>query len=186
MDSSDNLKFDIRPIDAVAIRPGKGPNIQVSKAIIQRTAALRAYNSFALAKDWMEKLSAAYVVALATRSADSWLMQDIQNQINVDPPITCAKCREATLGVNVIRERMFPDLKKLRKHANDLIHHLDDPKNKGISTLNLKGVFDYCYHLFQEGAGYLFGEIPDGTFPLTLCKACKAKSKKGGKSAAAS
>jgi len=40
---------------------------------------LRAYSKFATHKDWMEKLSSAFTVALVTRSADTYEMQAIQN-----------------------------------------------------------------------------------------------------------
>lgn len=67
--TTDNLAFLPHPIEAVGLRAGKGPAVQVQKAIVQRTTALRAYNTFSSDRDWMEKLSSAYVVALATRSA---------------------------------------------------------------------------------------------------------------------
>jgi hypothetical protein len=126
----------------------------------------------------MEKLSSAYVVALATRSADAYLMRHIQSCIVVAPQITCHRCREATVGTNVIRSRLFPELAALRKHANALIHHLDNPKNRGISELNVKGVFDYCYHLFQENAELLFGRVPEGVFPYAKCKECRLRTKR--------
>jgi len=172
MSAAENLNFGPKPITAVAIRPA-GANVLISKAIIQRTTALRAYNSYAAGRDWMEKLASAYVVALATRSADEMLVQDIRNNIPEDPPISCPKCREATLGANVIRARLFPRLKELRRHANALIHHLDDPQNKGVDGLNIEGVFDYCYELFQEQADALFGIIPSATLPLNVCKSCR-------------
>lgn len=169
-----NFDFIPRPIDAAGIQLGEGTTVHISGAIIQRTTALRAYNSYVAPGNWMEKLSVAYVVALATRSADSWLMQDIQNYIAVEPRISCQKCHEATIGLHVIRRRLFPRLGQLRKHANNLIHHLDNPENRGVDSLNIQGVFDYCYHLFQENADALFRHIPSATFPLTLCKSCKA------------
>ncbi|MBP6435686.1 MAG: hypothetical protein KA292_13600 [Sphingorhabdus sp.] len=173
--TSDNLVFSPRPIEAVGLRLGEGTTVRVAMTIIQRTTALRAYNAFSSGRDWMERLSSAYVVALATRSADMYLMRRIQSCIVEDPAIPCAKCREATLGTNVIRSRLFPDLAALRKHANALIHHLDHPKNQGIAELNVQGVFDYCYHLFQENAELLFGPSPEGSFPYTKCKECRAK-----------
>lgn len=118
----------------------------------------------------MEKLSSAYVVAHSTRSADTYLMSLIQSVIPESLPFTCAKCREATIGTNVIRSKFFPTLHSLREHANDLIHHLDDPGNRGIATLNVYGVFEYCYHLFQEHAALLFGDFPSGTFEFKACK----------------
>lgn len=116
----DNLAFSPRPIEAVGLREGEGAAVLVAMAIIQRTTALRAYNAFSSGRDWMEKLSSAYVVALATRSADTYLMRQIQSCIIEDPAIPCAKCREASLGTNVIRSRLFPELAALRKHANAL------------------------------------------------------------------
>lgn len=171
--TTDNLAFLPRPIEAVGLRAGEGAAVQVAMAIIQRTTALRAYNAFAAGRDWMEKLSSAYVVALATRSADAYLMRQIQSCIVEDPIISCPKCREATLGVNAIRSRLFPQLVLLRKHANALIHHLDNPKNRGIAELNVQGVFDYCYHLFQENAELLFGRGPEVALPYTKCKECR-------------
>jgi hypothetical protein len=165
----DNLTFTLRPIEAVPIRPN-GAGVIIAQPIIQRLAALRAYSEFATGKDWMEKLSSAFTVALATRSADTYVMQTIQNAIVQEPPIQCAKCREATFGLGVIRTKLFPKLAVLREHANDLLHHLDDPENRGVNTLNIQGVFKYCYHLFQENAGLLFGEFPDAQFELRLCK----------------
>lgn len=173
--TTDNLAFSPHPIEAVGLRAGEGPAVQVAMAIVQRTTALRAYNAFSSGRDWMEKLSSAYVVALATRSADTYLMRQIQSCIVEDPAIPCAKCRETTLGTNVIRSRLFPELAALRKHANALIHHLDHPKNRGIAELNVQGVFDYCCHLFQENAELLFSRIPEGSFPYTKCKECGAK-----------
>ena len=178
MSTGGNLNFLSKPIDAVGIRLGEGAGIRLSKAIIQRTAALRAYSSYGDGRDWMDKLSTAYVVALATRSADTLLMRDIQNHIPEDPPITCRKCRETTFGVNVIRERMFPRLKELREHANALIHHLDNPDNIGVDSLDIQGVFEYCYHLFQENAEALFGTIPETVFEFTLCKQCRKERSK--------
>ncbi len=173
--TTDNLAFLPHPIEAFGLRAGEGPAVQVAMAIVQRTTALRAYNAFSNGRDWMEQLSSAYVVAIATRSADTYLMRQIQSCIVEDPTIPCAKCREATLGTNVIRSRLFPKLAALRKHANALIHHLDHPKNRGIAGLNVEGVFDYCYHLFQENAELLFGHSPEGSFPYTKCKECGAK-----------
>lgn len=170
--TTDNLAFSPHPIEAVGLRAGEGASVQISMAIIQRTTVLRAYNSFSNGRDWMEKLSSAYVVALATRSADIYLMRQIQNCIVVVPPIACHKCRQATMGTYVIRSRLFPELAALRKHANALIHHLDNPNNRGIAELNIKGVFDYCYHLFQENVELLFGRVPEGAFPYTKCKEC--------------
>lgn len=176
MNTNENLNFVPKPIDAVGIRPGEGASIQISKAIIQRTTALRAYQGFVHGRDWMEKFSSAYIVALATRSADSFLMKDIQNCIPEDPPFSCRGCRKASIGEHVIRERLFPRLKQLREHGNSLIHHLDSPKNRGIDTLNIKGVFEYCYHLFQDNSDALFGIIPSGTFPFAMCNVCKRRN----------
>ena len=173
--TTDNLTFSPHPIEAVGLRAGEGPAVQVQKAIVQRTTALRAYNTFSSDRDWMEKLSSAYVVALATRSADTYLMRQIQSYIVEDPAMPCAKCRKITLNINVIRSRLFPKLAALREYANALIHHLDHPKNRGIAELNVQGVFDYCYHLFQENAELLFGRIPEGSFPYTKCKESGAK-----------
>lgn len=181
MSTVDNLTFLPKQIDTVGFGPGDGTSIRLSKAIIQRTAALRAYNSYAGGRDWMEKLSTAYVVALATRSADELLVRDIQNHISEEPKILCRKCREATIGVDVIRARLFPRLKELRKHANALIHHLDDPKNQGVDKLNIQGVFEYCYHLFQENADALFGVIPTVVFEYTMCKQCREREAHGRK-----
>ncbi|MES2934215.1 MAG: hypothetical protein V4805_12100 [Pseudomonadota bacterium] len=178
MNTDENLNFRPNPINAVGIREGEGAGIQLSKAMIPRIAALRAYNSFGNGRDWMDKLSTAYVVALATRSADALLMKDIQNRIFENSSIACCGCREATLGVNVIRERMFPRLKKLREHANKMVHHFDNPENIGVDTLNVQGVFDYCHHLFQENVEALFGAVPDTTFEFTLCKQCRKNQTK--------
>ncbi|MBU6431848.1 MAG: hypothetical protein KJS98_00880 [Nitrospirae bacterium] len=179
MSTTDNLSFQPKQIDAVGIRPGEGAGIRLSKAIIQRTTALRAYNSYAGGRDWMEKLSTAYVVALATRSADELLIRDIQSHIPEEPPIFCRKCRETTIGVNVIRALLFPRLKELRKHANDLIHHLDDPKKQGVDKLYIQGVFEYCYHLFQENADALYGAIPTVGFEYTMCRQCREREAHG-------
>lgn len=142
MSADGNFDFITRPIEAVGIRTGEGASIRLSMGIVQRTTALRAYNAFADGRNWMEKLSTAYVVALATRSAETLLMQHIQNSINENPPIVCARCREATIGTHVIRKHLFPYLSTLRTHANTLIHHLDKPENRGVADLNVQGVFD--------------------------------------------
>lgn len=173
-DQPDNLAFTPRPIEAVPIRPN-GTGVLIAQPIIQRLAALRAYSEFSSGRDWMEKLSSAVTVALATRSADAYVMQAIQNGIVQEPPIACARCREATFGIGVIRSKMFPKLAELREHANDLLHHLDDPENRGITNLNIQGVFDYCYHLFQENSGILFGDIPSAEFELRKCKIHRTK-----------
>ncbi len=177
--TTDNLSFSPRPIEAVGLRAGEGAAVLVAMPSIQRATALRAYNAFSSGRDWMERLSSAYVVSLATRSADKYLMQQIQNCIVEDPAISCKKCREATFGTNVIRSRLFPKLAALREHANALIHHLDNPKNRGIAELNVQGVFDYCYHLFHENAELLFGWSPEGSFPHMKCKECRAKNVEG-------
>ncbi len=176
--TGENVDFLLKPINAVGIRLGERAGIRLSKAIIQRTAALRAYNSYGDGGDWMDKLSTAYVVALATRSADTLLMRDIQNHISENPPIACRGCREATFGVNVIRERIFPRLKELREHTNDLLHHLDSPENVGVDSLNIQGVFEYCYHLFEKNAEALFGTIPETVFEFTVCKQCRKEQSK--------
>lgn len=175
VNAEDNLQFIPKPIDTVCIRPGEGPNVHIAIGTIQKTAALRAYNSYGNCRDWMEKLSTAYVVALATRSADALLMQHIQYDLNGHLSIVCSECREASVGLPLIRKRLFPNLKSLREHANALIHHLDDPSNKGISGLNIEGVFNYCHHLFQENIDALFGIIPNphGKFEYTKCKKCR-------------
>ena len=147
-----------------------GVNVQVAQPVIQRMTALHAYTAFPSGRDWMEKLSHAYVVALATRSADTYLMRRIQSSIRQSPPFTCSKCREATIGTNTIRKKLFPALCSLREHANDLIHNLDDPDNQGIASLNVQGVFEYCYHLFQDQAQLLFGECPSATLEFNACK----------------
>lgn len=164
-----NLAFTPRPIQAVGLRPA-GVQVQVAHPVMQRMAALRAYNAFPSGRDWMEKLSHAYVVALATRSADTYLMRCIQNAIPQSPPFACAKCREATIGTSVIRKKLFPTLHSLREHANDLLHHLDNPDNQGVANLNVEGVFEYCFHLFDTQAALLFGECPDETFEYRACK----------------
>lgn len=126
----------------------------------------------------MEKISSAYIVALATRSADICLMGRIQSAIPDSPPFTCKNCRDATIGIDVIRSKLFPELQSLRKHANDLIHHLDDPENRGVAGLNVKGVFDYCYHLFQEQSDLLFGHLPEGSFEFKACKDHRQRGKR--------
>ena len=73
---------------------------------------------------------------------------------------------------------MFPRLKELREHANDLVHHLDNPENVGVDSLDIQGVFDYCHHLFHESAEVLFGIIPSATFKLIMCKQCRKKESK--------
>lgn len=170
---SNNLQFTPRKIDADGFRPA-GAKLEFAEPKMQRLAALRAYAAFVSGRDWMEKLSHAYVVAIATRSADEHLMRRIQRSIPLFPPIECAKCREATIGTKVIRRTLFPTLHALREHANDLLHHLDDPDNKGVATLNVEGVFDYCYHLFEEQAAALFDEYPAGTFELRSCRQHRA------------
>jgi len=172
------LKFVPKSIDAVGIRAGEGPNVQVAFAIIQRTTALRAYSSFGKGRDWMEELSNAYVVALATRSADTVVMKLIQEDLAATLTTECRGCKEASIGINIIRERLFSTLKVLREHANELVHHLDNPENKGVAGLNIEGVFAYCYHFFQENAEALFGVIPnpDGLFPEVKCKKCSVSS----------
>lgn len=176
--SIDNLAFTPQPITAVPLRPGDGPQIQVAQPIIQRTAALRAYNAFSSGRDWMEKISNAYIVALATRSADICLMRRIQSAIPESPSFTFKNCREATIGIETIRAKLFPELQSLRKHANNLIHHLDHPENHGVANLNVKGAFDYCYHLFQEHSELLFGDIPEGSFEFKACKDHRQRSKR--------
>ena len=175
MEEGINLRFDPKPIDAVCLRLGAGTTVQIAIGTIQRMAAIRAYNGYGVCGDWMEILSATYVVAIATRSADESLMQHIQNDLNQWLSIGCVNCRKASIGLPLIRERLFPHLKKLREHANEVLHHLDDPEQKGISELNIEGVYNYCYHLFQENNDALFGNIPDprGKFAYTKCKKCR-------------
>ena len=174
MNEGDNLRFVPKPIDAVCIRPGNGPTIDIAIGTIQRIAAIRAYNGYRTTGDWMEKLSTTYVVAIATRSADTLLMRHIQDFLKSDLSIQCANCKEASIGLSLIRERLFPRLKLLREHANQLLHRLDDPEQKGISGLNIEGVYSYCYHLFQENIDALFGTMPDpsGKFSYVKCKKC--------------
>lgn len=177
---SDNFEFTPLPIDSVCIRLGEGASIKVAIGTMQRMAALRSYVAFNECKDWMEKLSCAYVVALATRSADQLLMQHIQDDLNSRMSIPCARCRSASIGNRLIRERLFPDLAVAREHANDLLHHLDEPANEGVSELNIEGVFRYCHLLFQENIEALFGTIPDpnGKFSRVRCEKCETNQKK--------
>ena len=56
--TTDNLAFSPHPIEAVGLRAGEGPAVQVQKAIVQRTTALRAYNTFSSGRDWMENCRA--------------------------------------------------------------------------------------------------------------------------------
>jgi len=168
-ESADNLAFFPRPITALALRP-QGAQVQVAQPIVQRIAVYRAYDAFSSGRDWMEKISNAYIVALGTRSADTYLMRRIQAAIPESPPFMCKRCREATIGIQVIRSKLFPKLQSLRKHANDLIHHLDHIENRGVASLNVEGVFEYSYHLFQEQAELLFGHIPQGSFDFRACK----------------
>ena len=173
----DNFDFIPRQILSAGIRP-TGPNIQIAQPIIQRTTALRAYNAYSSAGDWMERTSIAYVVALGTRSADIFTMKRIQAAIPESPPFNCAICRDLTIGIDVIRRQLFPKLHSLRRHANDLIHHLDDPSNLGVATLNIEGVFEYCYHLFEDQNELLFGQAPEGTFKFAPCKDHRQKVRK--------
>jgi ribosomal protein S27E len=176
MSELDIFLFVPKPIDAVCIRPGQGTTIQTAIGTIQRIAAVRAYSNYNNSGDWMGKLSTTYVVAIATRSADSLLMQYIQNDLNSRFLIQCASCKNSSIGTHLIRERLFPTLKLLREHANQLLHHLDDPAQKGIVGVNVEGVYSYCYHLFQENNDALFGTIPnpDGKFTHTKCNKCRS------------
>ena len=178
MTTTDNLSFTAKPIDAASIRLADGPNVRIAIGTIQRVAALRAYAAYGSACDWMDKLSSVYIVALATRSADALLMRHIKEDLNERLSISCRNCRNASIGEALSRERLFPELKRLREYANDLVHHLDDPDHRGIADLNVEGVFDYCHHLFQENIDALFGTIPDprGKFPLVKCKKCKQRA----------
>ena len=178
MQPGSNLDFTPKPITAVAIRAGDGPNIRIAIGTVQRIAALRAYSSYSSGRDWIDKVSTAYVVAIATRSADTLLMKFIHDDLNESIQIECDKCKQATIGPSIIRERLFPALKELREHANTLIHHLDQPENAGIADLNIQGIFEYCHHLFDENIDALFGTIPSpaGKFSLVKCKTCRNKS----------
>lgn len=177
MNSDNNLEFVPKAIESVSIRPGEGPNIRIAIGTVQRIAALRAYQNYSGSHDWIDKVSSAYVVALATRSADELLMKFIQDDLNNSLSIRCNKCKEASIGASLIRERLFPELKSLREHANKLIHHLDDPDNQGVSGLNIQGVFSYCHHLFDKNIDALFGIIPSpqGKFEHVKCKRCREK-----------
>lgn len=174
-EASDNLAFTPRPIEAVGLRAGDGPSLAIAMPATLRLAALRAYAEFPRGRDWVDKFRSALTVAISTRSADTCLMQAIQNSIILEPPITCAGCRQSTLGLNVIRSQLFPRLAELREHANDLLHHLDNPENRGIATLNIQGVFEYCYHLFQECSELLFGNFPQAQLEFRKCRACRIK-----------
>ena len=45
--------------------------------------------------------------------------------------------------------------------------------------MNVQGVFDYCYHLFEEQNDLLFGHLPQGSFEFKACKDHRDKTKKG-------
>lgn len=169
---SDNFSFTPRPINSVGFRPA-GAGLLISQAIIQRTIALRAYVAFSAGADWMAKLSSAYVVAIATRSADQMMMANIQAAVEASPG-DCAACRKNSLGLDSIRRALFPRLADLRLHANALLHHLDHPGNRGVNTLNIEGIFEYCHHLFEENADLMFGAVPSQGIPIVKCKRCKA------------
>lgn len=167
-----NFSFDLRPINAVGFRAA-GAGLLISQAIIQRTIALRAYAAYPGGADWMAQLSSAYVVAIATRSADQLVMTSIQQAVEAAKPGDCPTCRKNTLAVDAIRKALFPRLAELRGHANALLHHLDHPGNQGVDTINLEGIFDYCHHLFDENADLLFGHIPSQILPIVKCKQCR-------------
>lgn len=171
-----NLKFDLPPLNAETIRPGGGLTILQPIGLFQMIAAVRAYNGYASCRDWMEKLSTTYVVAIATRSADTLLMQHIQEFLNETLRIECKSCIDSSIGHSIIRERLFPDLKEHREHANDLLHHLDSPKVRGINGLNIEGVYAYCHRLFHGNIDALFGRIPNpsGKFAHSRCKKCRS------------
>ena len=173
-----NLSFTPRPIEAVPLRAGDGPHVQIALGMIQRITALRAYGAFSQSRDWMEQLSHAYVVAISTRSADKMLMTHFRTHLEPFVQVECKKCREATLGETMLREHLFPKLKSLREHANALVHHLDDPKNRGITDVNIEGIFEYCHHLFHENIEALFGTLPESVreLPLVKCKQCRRRS----------
>ena len=170
-----NLDFTPKPITAVAVRAGDGPNVRIAIGTVQRIAALRAYNSYSYGRDWIDKVSTAYVVAIATRSADTLLMKFIQDDLSESTLIGCIKCKQATFGATILRGKLFPALKRLREHANTLIHHLDQRESVGIEDLNLQGIFEYCHHLFEENIDALFGVVPSpiGKFELIMCKTCR-------------
>lgn len=176
MNTGANFKFTPKPIEAVGLRSTDGTKVQIAAGVIQRIAALRAYENYSAAKDWMGKLSAAYVVAIATRSADELLMNLIKHHLEASITTNCRGCKVASIGVGVIRQRLFPRLKELREKANDIVHHLDEPVTDGVSDLNIEAVFDYCHCLFQENAEVLFGTIPNpsGRFPQVLCRKCRS------------
>lgn len=175
MSTDDNLNFIPEPIRSVGFRAA-GAGLQLSMGIIQRTTALRAYTAFSSGRDWMEKLSHAYVVALATRSADTLLMKHLQNHLAERMELTCRSCVDASASTTIIRERLFPELKTLRETMNDVLHYLDHPGNNGVENLNVKAVFQYCHQLFEIHADAFFGELhrPDVQFTKTLCKRCRA------------
>jgi hypothetical protein len=175
MKEDDNLNFVPKPINSANLRLGDGTKFQTPIGLIQKLAAVRAYIGCSSLSDWMDKLSSAYVVAIATRSADMLLMLHIQSDLNNSMSFTCENCKEASIGASLIRERLFPKLKELREHANKLVHHLDVPGRTGIAGLNIEGVYDYCYHLFQENDDALFCNIPNptGKFPYKRCKKCR-------------
>ena len=143
MNDGENLKFVPKPINSDNLRLGEGSTHQTPIGLVQKLAAVRAYNNFSVSKDWMESFSSSYVVAIATRSADELLMKVIQVDLSSNMSFSCKKCKQATIGTSLIRERLFPKLKELREHANKLVHHLDSPAQKGIADLNIQGVFDY-------------------------------------------
>lgn len=58
--------------------------------------------------------------------------------------LNATSAKKVSIGASLIRERLFPELKSLREYANKLIHHLDDPENRGVAGLNIQGVFSYC------------------------------------------
>lgn len=176
--SSGNFDFAPQPITKVGIRPC-GAGVLLPIPTFQRIAALRAYADFERAGDFMQKMSLGYVVAIATRSADLMLMSIISNALTTEVQIDCLKCRDLGLGPNAVRANLFPRLAELRTHANKLIHHLDDPSQEEVASLNIEGVFAYCHQLFEENDDALFGIFPDpaGKFPVVKCKACRALSK---------
>lgn len=173
--SNGNFDFAPQPISTVGFRP-KGADLVFAMPKFQRIAALRAYAEFENAGDFMQKMSRAYVVAIATRSADLMLMTVISNALTTELRIDCLRCRELGLGPNAVRSNLFPRLAELRTHANKLIHHLDVPGQEEVASLNIEGVFAYCHHLFDENDDALFGNFPDpaGKFPVVKCKVCRA------------
>jgi hypothetical protein len=103
------MKLKLPALEGPFIRP-MGAAIQPAEPMVQRLLVYRAYEALCSPEDWVDQLAQAYVIAVATRSADAWHMQRLSDLFAQRFNLTCRDCARRSLPAEEIRRQLFPKL----------------------------------------------------------------------------